>query len=272
MKIGYYIKKETLKGDARIENLLASLKAGGVDLYEILSSGSCQEGTSMVLSFGGDGTFLSAAHRVCEAGLPILGINFGRMGFLAANSPDDAVEAILNGKWGVEELDMLRVECEDVDIPGFWPYAINEVSLHRDTPAMLGVDVKVNGNPLPTYWSDGLLVATSAGSTAYSLSAGGPICLPAASVLIITPVAPHNLNLRPLVVPKDATVELCGKPRSGSMVLSLDNRSYRVPCGTVVHACAAPFPLRRVSLGKSNFIDALKSRFFWGQDVRNTVD
>ena len=272
MKIGYYIKKEALKGDARIENLLKRLESGGVDLYEILGSESCREDTAMVLSFGGDGTFLSAAHRVCEAGLPILGINFGRMGFLAANSPEDAAEAILGGKWEIEELDMLKVECEGTDIPGFWPYAMNEVSLHRDTPAMLGVDVKVNGSPLPTYWSDGLLVATSAGSTAYSLSAGGPICLPAASVRIITPVAPHNLNLRPLVVPKDASVELRGRSRSGSMILSLDNRSYRVPCGTAVRVGAAAFPLRRVSLGKSNFIDALKSRFFWGQDVRNTAD
>lgn len=272
MKIGYYIKKEALKGDERIENLLGRLKAGGVDLYAILGSESVQEGTVLVLSFGGDGTFLSAAHRVYEAGLPILGINFGRMGFLAANSPEDAAEAILGGKWEVEELDMLKLECEGTDIPGLWPYAMNEVGLHRDTAAMLGVDVLVNGNHLPTYWADGLLVATSAGSTAYSLSAGGPICLPAASVRLITPVAPHNLNLRPMVVPRDAVVEFRGKSRSGSMILSLDNRSYRVSCGTVVRAVAAPFPLKRVSLGKSNFIDALKTRFFWGQDVRNTVD
>ena len=272
MKIGYYIKKETLKGDVRIENLLGRLKAGGVDLYEILSSSSCREDTAMVLSFGGDGTFLSAAHRVCEAGLPILGINFGRMGFLAANSTEDIVDAVLNGRWDIEELDMLKIDCEGAGLEGFWPYALNEVGLHRDTAAMLGVDVKIGGKALPTYWADGLLVATSAGSTAYSLSAGGPICLPSAPVRIITPVAPHNLNLRPLVVPRDAEVELRGRSRHGSMILSLDNRSYRVPCGATVRTGAAPFPLRRVSLGKSNFIDALKSRFFWGQDVRNTAE
>jgi len=137
---------------------------------------------------------------------------------------------------------------------------------------MLGVDVEVNGNHLPTYWADGLLVATSAGSTAYSLSAGGPICLPDAPVRLITPVAPHNLNLRPLVIPANAEVVLRGKSRSGNMILSMDNRSYTIPCGTVVRVATAPFPLRRVSLGKSNFIDALKSRFFWGQDVRNTAE
>ena len=115
-------------------------------------------------------------------------------------------------------------------------------------------------------------MATSAGSTAYSLSAGGPICLPDAPVRLITPVAPHNLNPRPLVIPANAEVVLRGKSRSGNMILSMDNRSYTIPCGTVVRVATAPFPLRRVSLGKSNFIDALKSRFFWGQDVRNTAE
>lgn len=272
MKIGYFIKKVALKGETRIESLLSQLSAGGAVIYEIRTSECVQPGTDMVLSFGGDGTFLSAAHRVSEAGLPILGVNLGRMGFLAANYAEVSAEAILSGRWSVEELDMLKITCYGVDIPGFWPFAVNELSLHRDTAEMLGVDVTVDGNPLPTYWGDGLLIATSAGSTAYNLSAGGPICQPSAPVRLITPVAPHNLNLRPLVVPKDAEVILRGKSRSGRMILSQDNRSYVIPCGTVVQVGTAPFPLRRVSLGKSNFIDALKSRFFWGQDVRNTVE
>ena len=272
MKIGYFIKKSALKGEARIESLLSQLSAGGAAIYEIRSSECVQPGTDMVLSFGGDGTFLSAAHRVSEAGLPILGVNLGRMGFLAANYSEVTAEAILSGRWSVEELDMLKITCHGVDMPDFWPYAVNELSLHRDTAEMLGVDVTIDGNPLPTYWGDGLLVATSAGSTAYNLSAGGPICQPSASVRLITPVAPHNLNLRPLVVPKDAEVMLRGKSRSGRMILSQDNRSFVIPCGAVVQVGTAPFPLRRVSLGKSNFIDALKSRFFWGQDVRNTVE
>ena len=272
MRIGFFIKKNALRGDERIDNMLRCLASSGVDLYEIRNSSDVQPGTDMVLSFGGDGTFLSAAHRVSEAGLPILGVNLGRMGFLAANYAEVSAEAILSGRWSVEELDMLKITCYGVDIPGFWPYAVNELSLHRDTAEMLGVDVTVDGNPLPTYWGDGLLIATSAGSTAYNLSAGGPICQPSAPVRLITPVAPHNLNLRPLVVPKDAEVILRGKSRSGRMILSQDNRSYVIPCGTVVQVGTAPFPLRRVSLGKSNFIDALKSRFFWGQDVRNTVE
>ena len=272
MKIGYYIKNESLKGDARIEGMLSQLSAAGVVLYGIHCSKCVRPDTAMVLSLGGDGTFLSAAHRVAEAGLPILGVNFGRMGFLASNSPGDAVDAILSGRWSVEELDVLKVVCDVLPEGDFWPYAINELSLHRDSAAMLGIDVSISGNPLPTYWADGLLVATSAGSTAYSLSAGGPICLPSAPVRLITPVAPHNLNLRPLVVPRDASIELRGNSRSGNMTLSLDNRSYTVACSTLVRVERAPFALKRVSLGKSNFIGALKSRFFWGQDVRNTKD
>lgn len=272
MKIGYYIKKPALRGDRRIDDLLARLGGAGIELYEIRCRECVQPETAMVLSFGGDGTFLSAAHRVCEAGLPILGVNFGRMGFLAANSAGDVADAILSGSWTVEELDMLQVSCEGVEIPDFWPYAVNELGLHRDTPAMLGVDVVLDGNKLPTYWADGLLVATGQGSTAYNLSAGGPICIPETHVRVITPVAPHNLNLRPMVVPGSTVVELRGYSRSGKMILSLDNRSYSIPCSTAIKLSSAPFPLKRVSLGKSNFIDALKSRFFWGQDVRNTVE
>lgn len=269
MKIGCYIKKVALEGDARIAGIIARLEAGGADIYRIRNAADVQDGTLMVLSFGGDGTFLSAAHRVAEAGVPILGVNFGRMGFLAGNRQDDVAASILEGSWSVEELDMLRVEGSVAGSPEFWPYAVNELSLHRDTAEMVGVDVLVDGKPLPTYWADGVLVATSAGSTAYSLSAGGPICLPEAPVHLITPVAPHNLNLRPLVVPRSAKVELSAQSRSGSVLLSLDNRSYRIPCGVTLTVGSAPFPLRRVLLGGSAFIEALKSRFFWGQDVRN---
>lgn len=272
MEIGYYIKKNALKGESRIERFLGRLSDGGVSLYAVCSGSPVRAGTAMVLSIGGDGTFLSAAHLVAEQGVPILGINFGRMGFLAANTAEAAADAILSGKWEIEELDMLKVNCFGTDMSGIWPYAVNELSLHRDTAEMLGVDVSLDGNPLPTYWADGLLVATSAGSTAYNLSAGGPISLPDAPVRLITPVAPHNLNLRSLVVPAGAEILLRGKSRSGSMTLSLDNRSYSIPCGAIVSVSTAPFPLRRVSLGKSNFIDALKNRFFWGQDVRNTVE
>ena len=270
MKIAVYIKKVALRSDGRIEKLLSELSGAGVGLYRIEGMGEVQDDTCMALSFGGDGTFLSCAHRVAEAGVPILGVNLGRLGFLSECRLEDVKDAVLGGRYSVEERRMLEVGCPGMDIPGFWPYALNEAGLYRMNAGMIGVDVSLNGAQLPTYWADGLLVATSSGSTAYNLSAGGPICLPDADVELITPVAPHNLNLRPLVVPAASELLLRAKSRAGRVTLALDNRSYAIPADAVVTIREAPFRLRKVITGKSNFIEALRSRFFWGQDVRNT--
>ena len=271
MKIAYYIKKESLHEDAEVLSLLGRL-GGCASLYELKDSRDLQPSTDILLSFGGDGTFLSAAHRVAEAGIPILGVNLGRLGFLSEYRPDDVAACLTDGSWTVEERDMLRVELEGVDIPSFWPYALNEVSLHRTDPEMIGVDVTIGEDRLPAYWADGVLLATSSGSTAYSLSAGGPICTPDARVRLLTPVAPHNLNLRPLAFPCDRVVTLTGRSRSGRLTLTLDNRSCEIPERCTVRVDGAPFRLKRVRLGRSNFIDALRSRFFWGQDVRNQAE
>ncbi|MBQ1656414.1 MAG: NAD(+)/NADH kinase, partial [Bacteroidales bacterium] len=135
--------------------------------------------------------------------------------------------------------------------------------------AMLGVDVEVDSLPLPTYWADGLLVATSSGSTAYSLSAGGPICLPDSRVLIITPIAPHNLNVRPLVVPDSSEIKISFRSRDSLVRLTADNRNYDVPSSASLCLSAVPGALQVVVLGGSNFIGALKARLLWGGDVRN---
>lgn len=272
MKIAYYIKKQDLRADAGVLSLLDTLRSGGALLYELKDASDLQDGTDLLLSFGGDGTYLSAAHRVAEAGIPILGVNLGRLGFLSEYRLQDVAGPVLEGSWTIEERDMLRVAVEGVDIPSIWPYALNEVSLHRADAEMVGVDVCVGEERLPAYWADGVLIATSSGSTAYSLSAGGPICTPDARVRLLTPVAPHNLNLRPLAFPCERVVTLSGRARSGHLTLTLDNRSYDIPANRIVRVDGAPFGLKRVRLGKSNFIDALRSRFFWGQDVRNQAE
>ena len=225
----------------------------------------------MLLSFGGDGTFLTASRIVCEAGVPILGVNLGRMGFLSDNELGSVVEPLLAGSYTVEEREMLEVRIDCPDAPAVFPYALNEVAFRRSGAGTLGVGVSLDGAPLPTYWCDGLLVSTSTGSTAYSLSVGGPICPPNVEVLILAPIAPHNLNVRPLVVSKDSVVELQAIDRKNrSVLLSVDNRDYVVPAGARVTVRCAPFALRRVTFGKSSFIDALRSKLFWGEDVRNT--
>ena len=150
-----------------------------------------------------------------------------------------------------------------------WPYALNEFTVHRNGAAMLGVEVTIDGVRLPTYWSDGLIISTSSGSTAYSLSAGGPIVLPESRVLIVTPIAPHNLNVRPLVVPDSAEITLKMQSRDENVIFTADNRTALIPSETEVAIRVAQFSLKRVRLNRSNFIDALTEKLFWGEDVRN---
>ena len=272
MKVAYYIKKESLRGDARIESLLAELRQGGVEVSQVRSRADVRPDMDLLISFGGDGTFLSAAHRAADAGVPILGVNLGRLGFLSSHRAGDVAAHILSGDWNVVERTMLEVSVEGMDIDNFWPYAVNEAGLHRTDAGTLGIDASIDGVPLPTYWADGLLVSTSSGSTAYSLSAGGPICMPASSVLLLTPVAPHNLNLRPVVTPASSVISLQARSRSGEAVLTVDNRNYTIPDGVRVEVRQAPFKLKKVCLDGDSFIDALRSRLFWGQDVRNTAE
>lgn len=269
MKIGYHIGNPSISENSRFKDVISGLEAGGVEVYPIPCRESLQSGTDMVLSFGGDGTFLNTAHLVSEEGIPILGVNFGRLGFLSENSPENVVAPLLSGEYTIEERAILRADVSGLDIPSYWPYALNEISLHRKSAEMLGIDASVSGMRLPTYWADGLLVATATGSTAYNLSVGGPICPPDTKVMLLTPVAPHNLGLRPLVVSDDKEIELNAKSRSGALTLTLDNRTYEIPSGVTVSVKTAPFCLKRVNLAMHSFIDALRSRFFWGQDVRN---
>ena len=268
MKLAFYIKKDSLKLDARVEALLERFRAAGHVLYPAARPEEVTAGTDALLSLGGDGTFLSAARLAVGAGVPVLGVNFGRLGFLSENQPDRVVEALGRGDFRMEERELLQIRCSDLPADA-WPYALNEMSVSRVGASMLGVDVSVDGSVLPTYWADGLLVATSSGSTAYSLSVGGPICLPETKVFIVSPISPHNLNVRPLIVPESSRLQILPRTREGRAVLTMDNRNYTVPAGAQIDVCAAPLRLRRLQLGESNFIGALRSRLLWGEDVRN---
>lgn len=269
MKIAFYVKKRSLQGDERVESLISRLRAGGIELYDICAPGGLEDDTDLILSFGGDGTFLTAARVAAPAGIPMLGVNLGRLGFLSAHTPDEVAEALLSGSFGVEERDLLEVRTDVPGLSDWTPYALNEMCVHRAGASMLGVDVTVDGSVLPTYWADGLLVSTSSGSTAYSLSVGGPICMPDARVLIISPIASHNLNVRPLVVPASSAVNIRMRSREPHAVLSLDNRNHTIPATATISVGAAPLRLKVLNLGKSNFINALRSRLLWGEDVRN---
>ena len=269
MKIAIYIGKGDVDNDPGIVRLMDELRMGGHELC-VLADKVLLDEADMLLSVGGDGTFLSASMLVAGRGIPVVGVNSGRLGFLSENRPADVVQALLSGEYSVEHRAMLEAEVHTGESSiDSWPYALNEFTVHRSGAAMLGVEVSVDGVQLPVYWADGLIVSTSSGSTAYSLSVGGPIVLPESRVLIISPIAPHNLNVRPLVVPDTAEVRLKMHSRDENVIFTADNRTASISSDSQIAVRVAQFSLERVRLNRSNFIDALTEKLFWGEDVRN---
>ena len=173
MKLAIYIGKREVECAQRLAALRAELEAGGCECYVLEEGQRPEERTDMLLSVGGDGTFLSASALAAAADIPVAGVNFGRLGFLSENRPEDVAKALLSGDYTIEERTVLgAVPTDGADLgTDFWPYAFNEFTVHRSGAAMLGVDVTIDGIDLPAYWADGLIVSTSSGSTAYSLSA-----------------------------------------------------------------------------------------------------
>ena len=270
MRISVYIGRSELQTDERFILLMNELGAGGCSLHVLGKDEVPSDDADMLLCVGGDGTFLSSAVIAAERGLPVMGVNLGRLGFLSENRPEDVAKAILAGDYTIESRTMLRADIVTGDsVIDSWPYALNEMSVRRNGAAMLGVDVVIDGVCLPTYWADGLVISTSSGSTAYSLSVGGPIVLPDSKVLIVSPIAPHNLNVRPLVIPDSSEISLKMHSRDGRFEFSADNRTCEVGEDVKVVISVAQFSLKRVRLNNSNFINALTEKLFWGEDVRN---
>ena len=272
MKIGYFILNDSVREDPRMAALVKDLEDATFEVYEIRSKADVRPETDLVLSMGGDGTFLSAAHVVADIGLPILGVNFGRIGFLCENRPEAVRKALLEGDFRIEYRTVLNATLKGPDARrsiGMLPYSVNEVAIHRSGPSVLGIHVSIDGEPLPTYWADGLIVATSSGSTAYSLSVGGPICMPDTKVLVIAPISPHNLNVRPIVIPETSKIDISFESRDGVAIMSNDNRNVEIHPDWSVHVEMAQFSLKRIRLAESGFVKALTSRLFWGEDMRN---
>ena len=270
MKLAYFLKDQRLQTSPGVLGLLAELGAEGFDVYPACDLQDIQPATDMLLSFGGDGTYLSAAGLALQAHLPVLGVNFGRLGFLSENLPGTVVPALSAGEYSIHRCGLVKAEgwCL-ADGPQL---ALNDICVLRDGSAMLGVDIRIDSLPLPTYWADGLVVATASGSTAYSLSVGGPICHPDSKVLILAPVSPHNLNVRPLIVPDSSQISISFRSRDERIRLTADNRNFTIPADSSLSVSAVPDALQRVVLNGSNFIGALRSRLHWGSDVRNSSE
>lgn len=271
-KLAVFVRDPRFLSEPRYGRLEDGLRSLGYALYPVISSSDIVAGTEMILSVGGDGTFLSAATVAGESGIPVLGVNFGRLGFLSENRPEDVCNAMETSDFTVERRALLHAvlsQGTNSSCIDSWPYALNEFTVHRSGAATLGVTVSIDGNSLPVYWSDGLLVATSSGSTAYSLSVGGPIVLPESRVLIISPIAPHNLNVRPLIVPDSAVIEISFVSRDRKVLFTADNRNAEISAGSKITVSMARFSLNRIKLNSSNFINALTGKLFWGEDIRN---
>lgn len=233
---------------------------------------SLEYNVDVVLSVGGDGTFLRTAEQTAGLNIPILGINAGRLGFLADVSKTEietAVEELMNGNYNIEERTMLQVEVDGLP-SDCTPYALNEVAvLKQDSSSMITINATLGNDFLNSYQADGLIVATPTGSTGYSLSVGGPILMPESADFVISPVAPHTLNVRPLVVPDSQEIKLLVDSRTGNYLVALDGRSYVMPCDKEIKLSRAPFRTLVVKRLNHTFPVTLRNKLMWGVDNRS---
>ncbi len=226
----------------------------------------------IALSIGGDGTFLNTAARIGSKNIPIMGINIGRLGFLTDVSADELsvmLEAIIEGQYAVEERTMLKVTpSEQTEIEH--PYALNDVAIFKqDSSSMLTINTYLNNEAVHSYHADGLIIATPTGSTAYSMSVGGPLMVPQAKNIILSPIASHSLTVRPLVIPDDWQIDLEVLSRSGNYLISLDGRNITFSDDIKISIKKAEFSIRMARQLNHNFFDSLKSKLMWGLDKRN---
>ena len=225
-----------------------------------------------VLSLGGDGTMLDTVTMVRNSGIPVLGINYGRLGFLANIGRDEiqgVIDAIAERKYVLDKRTLIHLDA-NVPLFGETPYALNELTIHkRDTSPMIKIHTYLNGEFLNTYWADGIIVATPTGSTGYSLSCGGPVVFPESNSFVITPVAPHNLNIRPIVVPDDNIISFELEGRTDDFLVTLDSRKEIVSKEVQLAIKKETFDIKLVRLNENNFLQTLRSKLSWGLDKRN---
>lgn len=229
-----------------------------------------------LITMGGDGTILRAFNQIKHLSIPILGINLGRLGFLATIQKDEINEAIgafLDSQYTIEKRVMLNVKsnehCKEFENIG---YALNDLTIaKKNTTSMIGVDAYLNGEYLTTYWADGLIISTPTGSTGYSLSCQGPVMMPETTNFLITPVAPHNLNARPIVISDDTEIKLKVLRREDQFLASLDSRVTTIDVETELIVTKADFEAKIIVLKDHNFINTLRDKLLWGQDTRNKI-
>lgn len=249
------------------------VKAGISDKIQTFNSHTdFSTGIDLALSIGGDGTFIQTVKFVRDSNVPILGINTGRLGFLANVSVDQmeqTLDAVKRKDFVFQSRSMMKLDMEQNPY-GDDNFALNEITLHKkDAASMITVDASLDGKYLNSYWADGLIVATPTGSTAYNLSCGGPIVTPGCQVHMLTPIAPHNLNVRPMVVPDHMPITLSVEGRERRYLISLDGISHSIKQGELVTVSKANFLLNVIKFEDNNFLDTIRNKMMWGIDKRN---
>ncbi len=256
------------------KRIISSLQERGAEIT-FVSADDMFQSADIVISMGGDGTFLNAAAYVGNHGTPILGINTGHLGFLSFTDPqhydnNDDLDRLFDGDYNIEERSLIYVAGNGMPLSNK-PFALNDVAiLKRDNASMISIRTSINGEYLTTFLSDGLIVSTPTGSTAYSLSAGGPIVVPNANTLSLVAVAPHSLNIRPIVITDDSVIDIKVESRNDSFLVGIDGRSIKCDKDTDISICKAPYTIRVVSSKEKSFFSTMREKLHLG--ARNITD
>lgn len=290
-RVAIYGKYVTNEFRSDINKLLAVLKHNNIEviIYNKFKQQLCAElgidanypvfrnhrelkKIDLLFSIGGDGTFLDSTRFIRSSGTPILGVNTGRLGFLSRVSTtdlDQALEELIEGSYQLEPRALLKLETND-KLFGLHNNALNEVTIHKkDSSSMIIIHTYLNDEFFNSYWADGLIISTPTGATAYSMSCGGPIIMPGSNNFVITPVAPHNLNVRPFVVPDDAVLKLQLEGRGDQFLIGLDSRTETVTKGVDLSVSKSDFKINLVKLKGHSFMKTLREKLNWGLDTRN---
>lgn len=293
MKIAIYIRQYTAENESILQQLfslftpedqvyieqeiLSELQLRSDNFKSAKSFASFEDlnpSYDVMLTIGGDGTLLKGITYVRSLQIPILGINAGRLGFLATAHKDDlpnVLEQLRKGDYQVVERSVIEAVFADTGEPvDTVNFALNEITVTRkNTASMITVDTELNGDYLCSYWADGLIIATPTGSTGYSLSCAGPVILPTAKNFVLTPIAPHNLSARPVIIPEDAEVKLSISGREKKFLMSLDSHIKSIPNKQSIIVRKAPFVVKMIRLEGDSFIKTLRTKLLWGEDKRN---
>lgn len=296
-KAAIYGQSYAISSEKEIKTLLKVLKENKIDFYienkfyTLLLQNKVLEDTyksfrsfndldssfDIMFTIGGDGTFLRSATHIRDLDIPILGINTGRLGFLAIVNKEAIAESIalvVKGEFTLQERTLLSVRTSP-KTPDFSElnFALNEITIaKKNTTSMIGVKTNLNGEYLTNYWADGLIISTPTGSTGYSLSCNGPVILPDSKNIVMTPIAPHNLNARPMVISDETKIELEVDSREKSYLISLDSRVTTLPKDTKIFIEKTAFTIKSILPKNQSFLKTLRSKLLWGEDVRNKTN